>query len=516
MALKTRFIIIAPSDRPAPPGILGELQAIIPPIQAWIASQLNGPTFTPGTFTLINSQYTAAQFHMSPPFYADKTLDEASPGDSRKAENTSTIIIINSPATDYTGWGWSWSRTSGAVIIDELILIALAGEPPPPDAPPLAAQYWPNSLTGLLTHEMIHSWGVKEHSPGIMTEFWLYPNTFISEEAKAILLDSPFIGLDLPLFWIPLELTITCIPTGLRVYVKSDTLTTLQMVYSYTPPKSRRTYKIQRGERVFCYYTWKLIEPLVIDQEEPFNTHDHTFTLIPILGCQPLYFYIRHRFIAETKGSKTPIIGTHCALPSIWEEHWDKTLTGNHPWKCLPPSCPYPDQPKDGMMLLEGSYEAWGQNIRTNFEDAPWILDADPHHLAFSWAIPEKDKTHWMGTLNIIIDYRGDGDTFTTRPIHFVPLYEDCSYKDPLGYGPEQAGIRPAFSYGTWNLGILHDNPPDQCRPAVLLQNPRITELSCQAVGSTAGYAKMRIDYLRIHYQNPTPTPWRYEPTHPG
>lgn len=73
----------------------------------------------------------------------------------------------------------------------------------------------------------------------------------------------------------------------------SSRLTHLTCYWTLTPPVKVPFYRIQRGVRTFCGYTWVLLNCVPFEQNQPGLQLDKTFTVTPWPICNDAWWYLK-------------------------------------------------------------------------------------------------------------------------------------------------------------------------------------------------------------------------------
>lgn len=111
--------------------------------------------------------------------------------------------------------------------------------------------------------------------------------------------------------WAPLDYKHNPTPTGFQVKPTTDIPTHLWMRYSLTPPRKHKIERYKRGlampwNTYYCFDAWKEIE-----QDEPGDTTEHTFTFNPWPYCQTRWFYFTGTKRLYPTPSASPIYELH-------------------------------------------------------------------------------------------------------------------------------------------------------------------------------------------------------------
>ena len=516
MALPTRFFIVEASDRPALPGDVDQLTDLVQGYKDWTFDALNGWTYFPSSVELITSPYTIAELAEDPTPRISESIALVKGDQGLFTPQTATIAIVVGELLGIHFAARAVDRYCGYGKCGETLLIAMRGDPAPDYIPQFWKDHWPNMPIGAGLHEMIHAWGVDGHHGGIMTNPWDYPLTTIVPEDQATLRDSPFLdSLPFP-FWTINNITIT---DGVGCYTTSfdtDVLTIIEMVVSQKVPVSRRHYKTQRGVRVFCYYTWKLVDVTIVQYDSLVLTHHHEFTYCTPNLTDPIYFYFRQRFQPEKKSTKTPIMSALKGPVTCWWEAFPGPGF-DLPWtNTSSPGMP-PPTPAGGLLTLYAPKPNWRHEIQLLASAIPPLQNLPMNDLyltivAVASSVGGKlartycKATYWNPTT-------GQG---TYRTIYFAHETQDCSGNDPLWWDPGIGAWRAPNAFSNRNLGQLYNNPPDFCWPVYQIPMTNLLSLRLGAQSSGWGDASITFTTLGICYQDPTMTHPPYVPTRPG
>lgn len=111
--------------------------------------------------------------------------------------------------------------------------------------------------------------------------------------------------------WAPLDYTHEATPTGFQVQPITDIPVHLWMRYSFTPPRKHKVQRYKRGiampwNTYYCFTAWKELE-----QDEPGDTLEHTFTFNPWPICQTRWFYFTGSKRLYPTPSASPIYELH-------------------------------------------------------------------------------------------------------------------------------------------------------------------------------------------------------------
>jgi len=124
-------------------------------------------------------------------------------------------------------------------------------------------------------------------------------------------------------------------PTELLLYVHTSAPVHLWTFYTDVEPRRHLKSRVVRGvelpwDTYFCFVAWKMLE-----QDEPGDTLEHTFTWIDWPACLTRWFTHRGTVAGEWSPSAGPIFKYHYQdLP--WRTFFTET------WECPAPPPPLP------------------------------------------------------------------------------------------------------------------------------------------------------------------------------
>ena len=505
MALKTRFFIIEPSNRPAQPGDLALLNTLIDQYLIWVSDQLLGYTFNKGPVELLTSNYTIEEMAQDPVGPISETIAFAKQDQGLYTEGVVTIAF---PIGELlTGWygAEKASRTTGWGICGDAVFITIRGPQP-----------WEGCGVGGTIHEMIHAWGVLQHDAGIMLTHCDYPNTFISLPDRAILYESPFITAPAQPFFLISNLEMED-PLGcVTIEFDTDYMAFIEMAVTQRIPVSRRHYKVQRGVRVFCYYTWRLEDITYIIQVPIERTIHHTFTYCPPDPSKPFYFYFFDPSQPEGKSTKTPIMSAQKGpIQCVYENFPGPGF--DLPWvNSSSPGMPSPT-PHGGLLTLYAPKPNWRHEILLMANTIPPFQEINMNYLylsvkAIASTVGGK-LAHTYCKVTYWNPFTGQGHY---RTIYFAHETQDCTAFDPLWHDPGIGAWRAPNTIVNRNIGDLYTNPPNFCWPVVYLPMTNLLSIRLGAQSSGWGDASITFDSFSICWQSPQITHPPFKPTHPG
>ena len=235
-ALPVRVFIVQPSDAPA---LEGDLYALGDKITGrdgkwddyapWLANQLGGPTFYVTALDAITSSELQSTFAASPDSFnaATSRAISAYTGDGGlEQDGWLTVAVVTGDATSLVFMSCMCNNpNAGWVCSGDGILKALRGGDCPDNnsllwmdhrdsqgnaiwsvAPGCVAELrntWPGSAYGDIIHEMMHAAAqLLDNSGGLMNQecvgnsegAWQYPDTYLTDANKSLLLACPFIS----------------------------------------------------------------------------------------------------------------------------------------------------------------------------------------------------------------------------------------------------------------------------------------------------------------------------------
>jgi len=261
--------------------------------------------------------------------------------------------------------------------------------------------------------------------------------------------------------WFPLDVQQVVNSDGYTITLTTDVAAHLFLFYTFKEPWTHRVSVNERGLLVPWWAYWCYVSWIIVEQDEPGDTLEHTFQITGLVTCNHIWFRFHGTIAGNSSPSASPIFHKHFVKPELpCSTDWPP----KDPWK-ENPSCRWHGQCyeycQDGKPT---TIEVWliGNKVPDNdvvfyLEDAYW------HPTAFYWT-PYVDQTGHI--LDEVTVPKGNFVPYDATPYSMVIPFAN----PPSMAEGEAVALTMRLTYpsspGLWPLQnqVLPDNKFRACR----------------------------------------------------
>jgi len=110
------------------------------------------------------------------------------------------------------------------------------------------------------------------------------------------------------MWWTLIDASVDSLYAAILIHAITNTITHVSIIWSFIKPTRVPIWRIKRGLRIQCGFTYEWTDPTVVEQNEDGNTLNHSFDVPGLIPSDTVWFYVFNLYGDPARECQGPLM----------------------------------------------------------------------------------------------------------------------------------------------------------------------------------------------------------------